>query len=103
MNNGCIEKETSYQELVSAKDLHLDGKNVAKETSDNGGEELTASEERDTKESEKGTKEDRQYGGVSWRTYWKYLHAGSSVIFLVLLAFAVVLPEGAFDTVDIYI
>lgn len=103
MNNGCIEKETSYTELASAKDLHFDNENVTEETSDDGSgyrEEVAASEKQDTKEGEKGTKEDRQYGGVSWRTYWKYLRAGNSVAFLVLLAFVVVLPEGTCDTVS---
>ncbi|XP_078359498.1 ATP-binding cassette sub-family C member 4-like [Oculina patagonica] len=103
MNNGCIEKETSYTESVTAKDH--DNENVREETSDDGSdycEDVAASENQDTKEAEKGTKgtkEDRQYGGVSWRTYWKYLRAGNSVAFLVLLAFAVVLPE-AFNAIS---
>lgn len=98
MNNGCIEKEQSYSELANTKDLHLDDKNVLEDTPDDGSEEVTASGTQDTKEAEKGTKEDRQYGGVSWRTYWKYLHAGNSVVFLVFMAFVVVLPEGTFQT-----
>lgn len=106
MNNGCIEKETSYTELASAKEVHLDDKNVTEETSDDGSdksEEVAALENQDTKEAEKGIKEDRQYGGVSWSTYWKYFHAGNSVTFLVLLAFVVVLPEGAFGNYRKYI
>lgn len=97
MSNGCIENETSYSELARTKDLRLDDQNVADETSADGSsysEEVAASETQDTKEDAKETKEDRQYGGVSWRTYWKYLHSGNSVVFLVFLAFVVVLPEG---------
>lgn len=99
MENGRIAKETSYSELGRSEDQHLDA-NLQEETSDgSNNEDLKDSQAPSTKgteEAEKGTQEDRQYGGVSWRTYWNYLHAGNSVFFLVLLTIAVILPEGRF-------
>ena len=99
MENGRIAKETSYSELGRLDDQHND-ENLQEETSDgSSSEDLKDPQEKsvkDTKEAEEGTQEDRQYGGVSWRTYWNYLHAGNSVLFLVLLTIIVILPEGKF-------
>ena len=98
MENGRIAKETSYSEMEHSDDQHLEDHTQQEETSEVSGDSDVNNSEtpsaEDTKEAEKGTKEDRQYGGVSWRTYWKYLHAGNSVLFLAVLAFAVILPEG---------
>ena len=103
MDNGSIAKETTYSELAYSDSQHLDNDTSQDETSDvsSNKEDVTDSElplasDKDVRKAEEGTKEDRQYGGVSWRTYWRYLHAGNSVPFLVLLAFAVILPEGKF-------
>lgn len=103
MDNGSIAKETTYSELAYSDSQHLDNDTSQDETSDvsSNKEDVTDSElplasDKDVRKAEEGTKEDRQYGGVSWRTYWRYLHAGNSVPFLVLLTFAVILPEGKF-------
>lgn len=105
MNNGsiCIQKETSYSELANSKELHPSDGLSPEETSSSGSsapegaQGTAASKVQDANKIEKETKEDRQYGGVSWRTYWKYLRAGNSVALIAILAFVVVLPEGMFD------
>ena len=103
MNDGCIEKETCYSELTSSDDLLFDDKIFEEETSDGTVynekvADFRATGANDEKEVVEGTQEDRQYGGVSWRTYWRYIHAGNSVAYLIFMVFAVILPEGTFDT-----
>lgn len=98
MENGCITKETRYSELKSSLgkllDDNLQEKLSAGSTTKEEVKESEPSQEYASKEAEKNTQEDRQYGGVSWRTYWRYLHAGNSVLFLVVVAVTVILPEG---------
>ena len=38
----------------------------------------------DNRDDEKEQDEDRVYGSVTWRTYWKFLRAGTSTVGLVL-------------------
>lgn len=104
MNNGYIVKDTSYSELAASKDQHLDDSPKSErrfQEKHSGGscqdrDVQTASEisADSTERAEVGAQEDRQYGGVSWRTYWKYVRSGSSLVFLPLLAIVVILPDG---------
>ena len=102
MKSGSIIREGTYAELANSQDENFRGFIAAKTAPRDGGphDEGIAEEATDVQkepaegETEEVTKEDRQYGSVSWKTYWRYLRAGNSLAFLVLITFIVILPEG---------
>ena len=109
MKNGCVVKETTYSELARTDDQHLDDSKTpfGEKRSDGSceAEEADTTSERSADssvgtEAEVGVDEDRHYGGVSWRTYWRYVHSGSSLAFLVILTIVVILPEGKSSMLD---
>ena len=86
MNEGSIICQGSYEEIANEGNGFSGLKNLFK---DEGNVGSSASRDLPSREEEESSllipKEDRNFGAVSYRTYWKYFRAGLPVCLMVLL------------------
>ncbi|KAJ7376022.1 hypothetical protein OS493_037414 [Desmophyllum pertusum] len=95
MNEGSIAFQGSHRDIVNMQRHGIVGLEKIFEDEDNlqtsASRDLTGREKRDFENSEETSltipKEDRNFGSVSYRTYWKYFRAGLPVYLMIPLVF----------------
>ena len=95
MNEGSIACQGSYKEIVNMQRNGIVGLEKIFKDEENlhtsASIDLTGQEKSDFENSEETSlmtpKEDRNFGSVSYRTYWKYFRAGLPVYLMIPLVF----------------